>query len=443
MNNFKSKMISGTGQKLYRHAKKLIPGGTQLLSKRPEMFAPEIWPSFYSKAKGCKVWDLDDIEYTDMSIMAVGACILGYADDEVDEAVIEVIKKGVNSSLIAPEEVKLAESLIELHPWFDMVRYSRSGGEAMGIAVRIARAYTDRDNVLFSGYHGWNDWYLAANLNNNSNLDGQLMPGLEPKGVPRGLEGTAKPFDANSIESLVEKIRGEEKKIAAIIIEPARGEAASIDYLKDLKELANDIGSVLIFDEITSGFRMCAGGIHRVYGVNPDIAVFAKSIANGYPMSVVIGTEEVMQAAQKTFISSTNWTDRIGPTAALATLKKYQRESVDKHIIEIGDLVKDVWQKRADEYKLKINISGLPTLASFSFESSYANELNTLFTIEMLKEGFLGWRQFKPSYAHSKKIIDQYSLSVKKVFKAISEDPKGKRLDTPKHHSGFQRLTKE
>ena len=175
------------GTKLYRKAKTLIPGGTQLLSKRPEMFAPDIWPAYYSKAKGCRVWDLDGREYIDMSIMAVGACILGYADEDVDAAVIDSIYKGVNSSLNCPEEVELAEALIDLHPWFDMVRYARSGGEALSIAVRIARAKTKRDTVLFSGYHGWTDWYLAANLANKSGLDGQLMPGLEPNGVPRGL----------------------------------------------------------------------------------------------------------------------------------------------------------------------------------------------------------------------------------------------------------------
>ena len=138
----------------YRKAKKIIPGGVQLLSKRPEQFAPEIWPAYYSKAKGCRVWDLDGKEYIDMSIMAIGSCILGYADDEVDDAVVQAIRNGVSSSLNCPEEVELAELLIDLHPWFGMVRYARSGGEAMGLAVRIARAHTHRDIVMFSGYHG-------------------------------------------------------------------------------------------------------------------------------------------------------------------------------------------------------------------------------------------------------------------------------------------------
>jgi len=430
------------GVALYGRAKSLIPGGTQLLSKRPEMFAPDVWPSYFSKAKGCRVWDLDGREFIDMSIMAVGACILGYADDEVDDAVVQALRDGVNSSLNCPEEVALAEALIELHPWFDMVRYARSGGEAMGLAVRIARAHTRRDVIMFSGYHGWNDWYLAANLADRASLDGQLMPGLQPNGVPRGLLGTAIPFDANKIDSLREKVRGKEKQIAAIVIEPARGEDAPAGYLKALRELAAEIGAVLMFDEITSGFRMCAGGIHRNYGVHPDMAVFAKSMANGYAMSVVMGTEKVMQSAQTTFISSTNWTDRIGPTAALATLRKYQRLGVEKHLIDTGNQVKQIWRGSAEVHGLKINVTGLPSLAAFAFQSPNAMALNTRFTIEMLRRGFLGFRQFKPSLAHQPTDLSQYQNAVSEVFALIAAEPAGS-LDTPVAHAGFHRLSKE
>ena len=431
------------GVALYGRAKSLIPGGTQLLSKRPEMFAPDVWPSYYSRAKGCRVWDLEEREFIDMSIMAVGACILGYADDEVDDAVVNALRSGVNSSLNCPEEVELAEALIELHPWFGMVRYARSGGEAMGLSVRIARAHTRRDVVLFSGYHGWNDWYLAANLADSASLDGQLMPGLQPNGVPRGLAGTAIPFDANNIDSLRDKIRGKEKQIAAIIIEPARGEDAPAGYIMALRELATEIGAVLIFDEITSGFRMCAGGIHRNYGVYPDVAVFAKSMANGYAMSVVMGTEKVMQAAQTTFISSTNWTDRVGPTAALATLRKYQRLGVEMHLINAGNRVKQIWRNAGEANNLEINVTGLPSLAGFAFKSPNVAALNTYFTVEMLKRGFLGFRQFKPSLAHQSTDLDQYQLAVAEVFALLAADPEASHLETPVHHSGFQRLTKE
>ncbi len=427
----------------YNLAKKLIPGGTQLLSKRPEMFAPDVWPSYYSKAKGCRVWDLENNELIDMSIMSVGACILGYADDEVDEAVIRAVRDGVNSSLSCIEEVKLAEELIEIHPWFGMIRYARSGGEAMAIAVRIARAHTKRDIVFFSGYHGWNDWYLAANLSNDSNLDGQLMPGLEPNGVPRGLEGTALPFDTSNIETLRDQIKGKEKNIAAIIIEPARGQEASLNYLQELQDLSKEIGAVLIFDEITSGYRMCAGSIHRNYGIYPDIAVLAKSMANGYAMSAILGNENVMQAAQSTFISSTNWTDRIGPAAALATLKKYKHTNADKHIISTGNKVKDIWNEASNLYKSEINISGLPSLASFSFKNEDTNMLNTFFTIEMLKRGILGFRQFKPSLAHTDKELKLYKKAVNEIFELMASTSQEQMSAYKPHHSGFKRLTKE
>lgn len=436
-------LMTSSGVALYLKAKSLIPGGTQLLSKRPEMFAPEVWPSYYSKAKGSRVWDLDGREFLDMSIMAVGACILGYADDEIDDAVVSALRFGVSSSLNCPEEVELAETLIELHPWFGMVRYARSGGEAMGMAIRIARASTRRDTVLFSGYHGWNDWYLAANLADESGLDGQLLPGLQPNGVPRGLTGSAIPFDANNIESLRQKVMGKEKSIAAIVIEPARGEDAQAGYLKDLRELASEIGAVLVFDEITSGFRMCVGGIHRNYGVQPDIAVMAKSMANGYAMAVVMGVEPVMQAAQTTFISSTNWTDRIGPVAALATIRKYQREDAAPRLIAMGNQVKDIWIKAAAVHGLDISTSGLPTLASFGFRNGDPIVLNTLFNIEMLKRGILGFRQFKASLAHGDEDIDRYRQAVDEVFGIIASDPVASILKTAVHHCGFQRLTKE
>tara|TARA_B100002052_G_scaffold299188_1_gene336233 strand:- start:19081 stop:20409 length:1329 start_codon:yes stop_codon:yes gene_type:complete len=438
-----NKLKNKTGPKLYKKAKKLIPGGTQLLSKRPEMFLPEIWPSYYSKAKGCKVWDLDEKEYIDMSIMAVGACILGYADDDVDNAIIEAIRKGVNSTLNCPEEVKLAEALIDLHPWFEMVRYARGGGEAVSIAIRIARANTGRDVVLFSGYHGWTDWYLSANLSDDDALDGQLMPGLKPAGVPRGLTGTAIPFNFNDIESLREKIKGQEKNIAAIIIEPARGEEAPDKYLKKLREIASDIGAILIFDEITSGYRMCAGGIHRKYKIYPDMAVFAKSMANGYAMSAIIGKEKVMQSAQSTFVSSTNWTDRVGPVAALATLEKYKKNKADEHIISVGRKTQKIWREAAKKSGLDISVTGLPSLAAFSFNNEFSQELNTRFVAEMLQRGFLGFRQFKPSLSHGDTELNLYRASINEVFSLLADLPDDQILTSKIAHKRFSYLTKE
>lgn len=435
--------IMGTGQRLYKKAKKLIPGGTQLLSKRPEMFSPDIWPAYYSRAKGYKIWDMDGIEYNDMSIMGVGANILGYADEDVDSAVKNIIESGVSSTLNCPEEIELAEILIQLHPWADMVRYTRCGGEACAMAIRIARTSTKREIIMFSGYHGWTDWYLSANLSNRKGLDGHLLPGLEPRGVPSKLIGTAIPFHFGDLDELKSKANGKEKEIAAIIVEPARGEEAPKDYLLQLKEYAKYINAVLIFDEITSGFRMCAGGLHLKYGVKPDIAIFAKSISNGYAMAAVIGKEKIMSAAQRTFMSSTNWTERIGPTAAIATINKYMDERVADYIIDIGKKVKLIWKKAAAKHGLNIVISGLPSLASFSFSDKKSQTKLTIFTIEMLKRGFLGFRQFKPSLAHDDNVINRYEQAVDEIFEIIARDDSTKYLETPVAHTGFKRLTTE
>jgi glutamate-1-semialdehyde 2,1-aminomutase len=435
--------MENPGQILYRKAKTLIPGGTQLLSKRPEMFAPEIWPAYYTKAKGCKVWDMANTEYLDMSIMGIGANVLGYADDDVDSAVIASVKNGSSSSLNCPEEVELAELLIKLHPWADMVRYTRSGGEAMAMAVRIARAKTGKDKVLFSGYHGWMDWYLAANIGDTSALDGQLLPGLEPNGVPRSLKGTALPFDYKDIDNLRQMLECNKDSISAVVIEPARGEEAPLDVLKLMRELCDEFKVVLIFDEITSGFRMCAGGIHLRYGINPDIAVFAKSIANGYAMAAVLGTESVMQAAQTTFISSTNWTERIGPVAALATIKKYIEKSVEDHIIRIGNEVTKVWSTHSEKHGLDISISGLPSLNHISFLNDSTQGANTYFVIEMIKRGILGYRQFKPSFAHQLTDVGVYSEAVDDIFAGIAAGEHKNFKDSELAHVGFKRLMKE
>src|SRR5882724_4108609 len=335
------------GWEMFLRASRRIPGGTQLLSKRPSMYLPEQWPSYFAKAKGVAVTDLDGRTFTDMSMMGIGACVLGYADPEVDAAVKVAIDRGVASTLNCAEEVELADLLIELHPWAQMVRYARGGGEAMAMAVRIARSSTRRDKIAFCGYHGWADWYLAANLAENEALDAHLLPGLEPRGVPRGLKGTALPFHYNRLDQLQAIVVENPGQIAAIVMEPQRGTEPAEGFLKQVRSLADEIGAVLVFDEITTGFRMTDGGIHRLLNVDPDIAVFAKAIANGYAMSVVLGRESVMQAAQTTFISSTNWTERIGPTAALATICKFRREKVAPHLISIGGRVMAGWETTA------------------------------------------------------------------------------------------------
>jgi len=437
---------AGTGPALYERAKAVLPGGTQLLSKRPEMFLPGLWPSYYAKARGIEVTDLDGRTYKDFSIMGVGACVLGYADPDVDAAVKAAVDSGSMCTLNAPEEVELAEELVRLHPWARMVQYARSGGEAMSVAVRLARAATGKDKVAFCGYHGWCDWYLAANLGDSAALDGHLMPGLSPSGVPRGLKGTALPFHYNRIEELKAIADAHRVELAAIVMEPRREEEPRDGFLRNVRDLATETGAVLIFDEVTSGFRMCAGGIHRLMGVDPDVAVFAKAMANGYPMAAILGTEAVMSAKLKSFISSTNWTERTGPAAALATLRKYEREDVAAHLCRIGTRVMRGWEEAAQEAGLELHASGLPSLNHFSLKHPDEAALTTLFVQRMLDKGYLAFSQFKPSFAHSGEDASAYLEAVRGAFRELGDAARkgdaARRLQGPPAQRGFYRLTR-
>jgi len=431
-----------TGQKLWKRAKLVIPGGNMLLSKRPEMFLPDQWPAYFSKAKGCKVWDLDGKEYIDMSIMGIGTNTLGYGHPEVDEAVRQVIQKGNMSTLNCPEEVYLAEKLIELHPWAEMVRLARSGGEANAIAVRIARAATGKEKVAVCGYHGWHDWYLSANLADDHNLDGHLLPGLEPKGVPRNLKGTVFPFRYNQYEELEGLVRRED--IGVVKMEVERNEPPKDRYLQKIRKLCSDRGIVLIFDECTSGFRETYGGLHKKYKVEPDMAMFGKALGNGYAITAVIGRREIMEAVQSTFISSTFWGERIGPTAALKTLEVMAKERSWERITTTGKEVTRQWLRMAKKHGLRIKVFGLPALARFAFEGPNHATYKTLFAQEMLKKGFLASTAFYASCAHSLGILRSYVTALDRVFAKISRCEKGLDpraiLEGPVVGEGFKRL---
>ena len=433
-----------SGAELWKKARQLIPGGNQLLSKRAEMFLPEKWPAYYSKVKGCEVWDLDNNRYIDMVSSGIGACTLGQADPDVDDAVIQAIKCGNMSTLNVPEEVELAELLCEIHPWADMVRYARTGGEAMAIAVRIVRAATRKDKILFCGYHGWHDWYLSANLAESTALDGQLLPGLEPAGVPRGLRETAIPFmynDLDSFKSLFSRYSGH---LAGVVMEAVRNFWPNEGFLETIRQMTKDGGIPLVFDEVTSGLRMTTGGIHLKLGIEPDVAVFGKSLGNGYPVAAVIGKSGIMQAAQDTFISSTYWTDKIGPVAALTTLRKHKRLDVSSHLVYIGELVQAGWKELAEKHDLKINVSGIPPLSHWEIETDNSQLLHTIITEKLLNKGFLSSKAFYPTYTHTKEHIDAYLDTLDEALNELNPYIKENRLEELPHgpvaHTGFRRL---
>lgn len=433
----------GSGQKLWKRAKTVIPGGGMLLSKRSEMFLPERWPAYFSRAKGFEVWDLDGNKFKDFALMGVGTSSLGYGDEHVDAAARRAITDGVMSSLNSPAEVQLAERLIEIHsPWAGSVRFARSGGEANAIAVRIGRAYSGKDKVAICGYHGWHDWYLSANLGDDSALDGHLLPGLDPAGVPRVLRGTTATFTFNDLSSLENLLISGEFGVVKLEVE--RGEPPQEGFLQGVRDLCNKHSAVLIFDECTSGFRETFGGIHRRYGVEPDLAMFGKALGNGYAITAVVGRASVMQAAQDSFISSTFWTERIGPEAALATLDRMlETESWLKNK-ESGLLVKSGWSRVFDSINIPHRVFGLDSMPSFVFDVPEWNLIKTLLTQEMLRRGYLATNSFYPSLAHTGEEIGRYLESfeevVREIFEAGDELRLRGKLLGPEAHIGFRRL---
>ena len=434
----------GSGQKLYKRAKKIIPGGNMLLSKRPEMFLPDQWPSYFSKAKGCKVWDLDGNEFIDMSLMGVGTNILGYGHPEIDETVQRIVKDGNMTTLNCPEEVYLSEKLIELHPWASMVKLARSGGEINSVAVRVARAFTQKEKIAICGYHGWHDWYLSTNLDNNKNLDNHLLPGLQAQGVPRGLIGTTLPFNYNDIDQLEKIIKENKNEIAAIKMEVSRNAGPENNFLQKVRDLATENKIILIFDECTSGFRETFGGLHKKYNVEPDLALFGKALGNGYAITACIGKQEIMQAAQKTFISSTFWTERIGPSAALKTLEIMERTASWEIITNMGKKISKGWRALSKKYELDLQTWGLPALSGFTFNLENHDLYKTFISQEMMKKGFLSSNAIYVSTEHTQDLVENYFSELDPLFGVIKDCENGDDIESmllgPVCHTGFKRL---
>ena len=432
-----------SGTQLWARAKKLIPGGSMLLSKRSEMYLPQGWPAYFSRTQGCSIWDLDGREYKDLSLMGIGTNILGYSRPEVDAAVHETVNKGNLSTLNAPEEVYLAEKLIELHPWADMVRYARSGGEACAIAVRIARAASGKDKIAFCGYHGWHDWYLAANLSDDDSLTGHLLPGLEPNGVPKALTGTSIPFQFNDLDQITAIMEADDQ-IGVIYMEVQRSDPPAPGFLEGVRALATKHNAVLIFDECTSGFRRAMGGMHVHYNVEPDLATFGKTLGNGYAITAVIGRASVMEAAQTSFISSTFWTERIGPTAALATLDVMEKENATTRVHEIGTKVQSAWEKLGADAGLTVTTGGLPALANFTITGLDPLAVKTYITTRMLDFGYLASNSLYASIVHTDEVLDAYYNCLSIVFAelaAMDDTQLNAALPFGTAQSGFRRLT--
>ncbi|MFN0078094.1 MAG: aminotransferase class III-fold pyridoxal phosphate-dependent enzyme [Prosthecobacter sp.] len=422
------------GPKLWEEAKTKISCGTGLLSKRAHLFDPQTWPSYFSRAKGANIWDLDGKRYIDFT-GGVGAILLGHADDEVNAAVKRRVNLGSYATLASPDEVALADLLLDLHPWAGKVRYARGGGEALGLAVRIARAAAGKSGIAFCGYHGWSDWYLAANLSDDAALDGHLLPGLQPLGVPRELAGTAVPFrynDPDSFKAAMQKLDG---KLAAVVMEPMRSEFPRDGFMQHVIDACHGAGAVFVLDEVTSGWRFGFPGAASVLGIEPDIAVYAKAMSNGYPAGAIIGKNEVMAAANNSFISSSYWTDGVGTAATLACIGKMRREGVQQHVWELGGRLQAGLRDVATRHPtLGIKIGGMPCAPSIAFANPAAKPLMIR---HMLQRGYLMSSQLYVTWPHTDALVAGMLAALDESLAIVAQTP----LEAAKGpQQGFARL---
>lgn len=430
---------------LWAQAKELIPGGCQLISRRPQMFALGVSPIFAERAQGAYFWDVDGNQYLDMT-MSVGAVLLGYCDSDVEGAVDEQQRKSTIFSILHPVEIEMAKLLTEVIPCGEMVRFGKSGGEANAVAVRIARAFTGRDKVAFCGYHGWHDWYLSANLSNSASLDSHLLPGVNARGVPKALLGTNLPFEYNNIDSLKRIFEENRGEIACVIMEASRIQLPHEGFLQQVQSMAHENGALLIFDEVVTGFRLSLGGAQQLYAVTPDLATYGKTIANGYPLTAIAGRREVMEISKDLFISSTFWDDNCTLAAGVATIRKMQRERVAQQLTARGLHYMKEWQRLADRLKISAKIMGTGPSSSIVFEelgSIRRKQRTTLYVQEMARRGIFGGTGFNLCLSHRDREIELVLAAAEEALailgKAQSEADLNKYLEAEEQGEIFAR----
>jgi len=417
---------------IYERANELIPGRTQLISRRSSQFAHGVSPIYAQRAKGARFVDVDENEYIDW-VNAVGAIILGHADDDVDNAVKEQIDRGSLYTLNSPLEIELAELLNEVIPSSEMVRYTKSGGEANAVAARIARGVTGRDIILFSGYHGWHDWYQSANYLVDPESGEFPFAGIEPIGVPQVLAGTALPFvwgDLQALETLLDEHAGQ---VAAIMMEPLRSQLPPPGYLEGVKSLAKANDVILIFDEVSCGWRLRIGGAQELTGVTPDMTVLAKAMSNGYPMGAVVGSREVMEPASRMFISSSYWSDNLGLVATLTTIRELQRRDSARRFEEIGESLRVQLNQAIADAGLSGSCTGLfynPSISLDLPDEGLRPKVNTLFIQEMAKRGIHCNMSFKPTLAHTETDIQETAQIATEVLRVVKKGLDAEDLDS-------------
>lgn len=394
---------------------KVSPLAAQTYSKSYRYFCRGLAPSYIDHGEGCYIYDVDGNKFIDY-ICALGPITVGYNIPAVNEAVIAQVKKFASASLQSELEVELAEKLCEIVPCAEMVRFVKNGSDATTAAIRLARAYTGRDMVLMSGYHGMHDWSIGASENH--------------KGVPDAVRSLTKNFVYNDLDDLETKLK--EDKVAAVILEPIQSDGPKKGYLAAVKELTHKYGALLIFDEVVSGFRYALGGASELYGVTPDMASFGKGMGNGYPISAVAGKKELLlQIEDGVFVSTTFGGDSISMAASLATIKILEQPGFYDHIRQIGTIQRDGIAELIRKHKLEgiVSVSGLPAHAGVAFEGhgslSYL-DVQSVYSQTMIENGILVFAIYNLNASHTEKEAAAYLEATDKAFalirQAVDED---------------------
>lgn len=396
----------------YKVALELIPAQTQTLAKGTGQNIKGVAPKYLLRGKGSHVWDVDGNEFIDYT-MGVGPLSLGYSYDVVDDAIKEQLKDGITFSLTHPLEVEVAELISKVVPNAESIRYSRGGADVVSGAVRVARAYTGRNKVLCCGYHGWHDWYIAVTDRN--------------KGIPQSIQDLTFTFSYNDIQSVIDSI---DEDTACVILEPYVFEEPKDNFLQKLRDVCTKNGTLLVFDEMWSGFRIAVGGAQEYFGVNADLACFSKAVANGMPLSILTGKKEFMSVLEKdVFFFNTFGGEALSLAAAKATINEMIKKNVPAHLAKQGNKLKVGYNKITEELGMNYTkCSGFDCRTIMTFDGSAGNplEMKSLVQQEMIKRGILWGGFHNMSFSHSDSDIEYTLKAYKEVLpilkKAVEEN---------------------
>jgi glutamate-1-semialdehyde 2,1-aminomutase len=396
-------------------AESTIPLGTQTFSKSRTQYPVGVSPLFATKAQGAYIWDIDSNQYIDL-VNALAAITIGYGDKRLSRAIRNQLKSGVILSLPSILEAEVSEMMVELIPSAEMVRFSKNGSDATSAAIRLARAYTGRDHIIVCGYHGWQDWYIGSTSRN--------------KGVPNAVAELTHSFNYNDLDSLKINLNLLQNQVAAVIIEPMSSIYPSPGFLESVKDLTHKAGAILIFDEVVTGFRFSKGGAQELFKVTPDLSTFGKGIANGFPLSAVVGKKEIMLEMENVFLSGTFGGELLSLAAAKYVLNKHMREDICADLANKGNLLayKVEGLIKQNELNKIVSISGHPSWKFINWHttSEYSQaELKTYFLQEMFQAGILVLNSHNVSQAHNvrviNKIVDSYSVVLNKLANVLQK----------------------